>query len=100
MARYRRGWNGLTQINPDPVFIPENMELNVFPVPKRPKIEVVAVRKRSHKNSILWGITFAAFTVMVMAGCTLQRPTAAAFIVMGLCGAWITFFLKVNEGRG
>ena len=99
MARYRRGWNGLTQINPDPVFIPENMELNVFPVPKRPKIEVVAVKKRSHRNVILKAVTVAAAVAYFGAVCTMHRPTVAAGIVAGISLAWMALFAIANRGR-
>lgn len=99
MARYRRNWNGLTEIKPDSVFIPENMELNVFPVPKRPKIEVVAVRKKSHRNTILKAVTAAAAVAYFGAACTMHRPTVAAGIVIGVSLAWMTLFVIANRGR-
>lgn len=106
MAVYRRNWNGLTCLNPEVDTFPEDMTLKVFPIPKRVRIQTTVVRKRSRmsrmmvkKNRILWAITGAAFVVMILAACTLQTPTLAAFLIMGICGAWMTAFLTVNEGR-
>ena len=100
MARYRKNWNGLTRIYPDPVFIAEALELDVFPVPRRPKITVEPMpRKRGRKNRILKLITGAAFVAMVAAGCTLERPTVAAWVVFGAAAGWLIVFGIANQKR-
>ena len=97
--RYRRGWNGLTQINPEPVFIPDVMELEVFPVPKKTPIRVKKAHRKRKKNNILKASIGIAFSVMMLAGCTLQRPTITAGVIIAICGTWITLFGIANEGR-
>lgn len=99
MARYRRGWNGLTQINPEPVFHAEAMELQVFPVPKKVRIQTVAVRKKSHRNVILKAVTVAAAVAYFGAACTMHRPTVAAGIVIGISLTWMALFVIANRGR-
>ena len=99
MARYRRGWNGLTLLNPEVDTFPEDMTLKVFPVPKRPKIEVVAVKKKSYRNVILKAVTAAAAVAYFAAACTMQRPTIAAGIVVGISLAWMALFAAANVRR-
>ena len=99
MARYRRGWNGLTQISPEPVFIPEVMELQVFdPNRKRQfKIRTMVVKKKSRKNLVLKLVTAAAGVGLVASACTLERPTVIALVVFGVCAGWITLFFNANK---
>lgn len=84
-------------MNPEPVFHPEVMELQVFAVPKRPRVTVEPMpRKKSRKNTVLWGATLAALAGLIMAGCA-QRMTTAVGVVMAVCITWVTIFLAVNR---
>lgn len=99
MAVYRKNWNGLTLLNPEVDTFPEDMELKVFPVPKRIRIQTVAVRKRSRRNTILKVITIAAAVAYFAAACTMQRPTIVAGIVIGASLAWMALFAAANVRR-
>lgn len=99
MAVYRRGWNGLTCLNPEVDTFPETMELQVFTVPRRPRITVEPMpRKKSNKNTVLWSITLAALAGLIIAGCA-QRMTAGVGVAMAVCITWTTIFLAVNRRK-
>lgn len=101
--RYRRGWNGLTQISmPDPEpFHAEAMDLQVFAVPKRPRITVEPMpRKRSGKNTVLWTITAIALAVLFIAFAAVDGPGTSMPVVAGMIAGsmgWIATFAAVNR---
>ncbi len=101
MAVYRRGWNGLTLLNPEVDTFPETMELKVFPVPRAvgKNIKVEVMPKKSHRNKVLIGVTIAAAVAYFAAACTMQRPTIAAGIVVGISLAWMALFAAANVRR-
>ena len=101
MAVYRRGWNGLTCLNPEVDTFPETMELKVFPVPRtvEKSIKVEVMPRKSHRNKVLIGVTVVAAIAYLAAACTMQRPTIAAGIVVGISLAWMALFAIANRRR-
>lgn len=101
MAVYRKNWNGLTLLNPEVDTFPEDMDLKVFPVPRTvgKSIKVEVVQKKSNRNHILIGVTIAAAVAYFAAACTMQRPTIAAGIVVGISLAWMALFAAANARR-
>lgn len=97
--RYRRGWNGLTPLNPEPVFHPEVMTLQVFPVDKpiRHPPGAESKKRRSVRNTVLWIVTGAALVTLFTSA--LATPTVAGFAVFAGSGAWVTAFFTANKRR-
>lgn len=98
--RYRRGWNGLTPLNPEPVFHPEAMTLQVFPVDKPSRIvEAEPKRRRSARNTVLWIVTGAALITMFASACAVQAATIAGLAAFAGSGAWVATFFTANRRR-
>ena len=100
MARYRRGWNGLTQISPEPVFIPEVMELQVFDVPKRTKIKVEVNRKKNRRNIVLKAVTACAAVSLFVACAAIEGAFPAwAGILAAVSVGWLLLFTFANRRK-
>lgn len=97
--RYRRGWNGLTEIHPEQVFIPEVMELQFFPVDKpiRLRVDAEPKKRRSMRNTVLWIVTGAALITLFTSA--LATPTVAGLAAFAGSGAWVATFFTANKRR-
>ena len=52
------------------------------------------------KNKILWGITYTAVALGMVAGCFWDSENCMPFVAaVAICGAWVALFYEANKNR-